>query len=238
LTSPATMAELNQSATMWSQLRQHAVVEYMHGDWECLLEHQANQRFYYNKATGASQWEPPQVTGDWMPAEHASVKVNDGNNHTGQVKVGEVWHEVRTPKGKNLYFFEANSGRSEWELPSGVVAVQEHGAALPSTPKGGKTFGFDNKAGNTASPSAIGPQAAKMWSVLRGRSKQVRHVGNWSEFLDEASNEVFYYNTSEGTCQWECPLELKIDYSGHVPLHGHAINDHHGGGASDYSITL
>ena len=52
LTSPATMAELNQSSSMWSELRSHAVVEYMHGDWECLLEHQANQRFYYNKSTG------------------------------------------------------------------------------------------------------------------------------------------------------------------------------------------
>ena len=46
------MAELNSSGKMWEQLRQNAVVEYMHGDWECLLEHQANQRFYYNKSTG------------------------------------------------------------------------------------------------------------------------------------------------------------------------------------------
>ena len=60
---------------------------------------------------------------------------------------GEVWHEVRTPKGKNLYFFEANSGRSEWELPVGVNVVKEHGQQhLPSTPKAGQSFGFDQDA--------------------------------------------------------------------------------------------
>ena len=204
--------------------------------------------------TGASQWEPPSVTGDWIPADHANVKINSGtssSNHPGQVKIGEVWHEVRTPKGKNLYFFEANSGRSEWELPSGVVAVKEHSAQLPSTPKAGSSFGFNNDTatnaaaggndGNngTSSAQVIAPQAAKMWSVLRARSKQVRHVDNWSEFLDEASNEVFYYNSETGSCSWECPKELKIDYSGHVPLHGHAHgNGSSSGGASEYSISL
>ena len=192
----------------------------------------SNQRFYYNKTTGASQWEPPQVTGDWTPAEHHSLKV--ASNHDGQVKVGEVWHEVRTPKGKNLYFFEANSGKSEWELPPGVTAVKEHGH-LPSTPKAGQSFGFDND--KTSSPKVVGTQAVKMWSVLRARAKQVRHVGDWSEFLDEASNEVFYYNSSTGTCQWECPPALKIDYSGHVPLHGHQPVTT-SAAASDYSITL
>ena len=86
-------------------------------------------------------------------------------------------------------------------------------------------------------PQKTVPQAAKMWSVLRARSKQVRHVGHWSEFLDEASNEVFFYNSSEGTCQWECPPELKIDYQGHVPLSGHHSAAAQSG-SSDYSITL
>ena len=86
-------------------------------------------------------------------------------------------------------------------------------------------------------PQKTVPQAAKMWSVLRARSKQVRHVGHWSEFLDEASNEVFFYNSSEGTCQWECPPELKIDYQGHVPLSGHHSTASQNG-SSDYSITL
>ena len=151
--------------------------------------------------------------------------------------IGEVWHEVRTPKGKNLYFFEANSGRSEWELPPGVTAVKEHSNThLPSTPKASQSFGFDqdNTKSDAGVTNAVGPQAAKMWSVLRARSKQVRHSGNWSEFLDEASNEVFFYNSAKGTCQWECPAELKIDYQGHVPLSDH----HNSSGGGDYSITL
>ena len=49
------------------------------------------------------------------------------------------------------------------------------------------------------------PAANKMWNILRERSKQVRHAGDWSELLDEASGEVFYYNASTGNSQWECP---------------------------------
>ena len=59
-------------------------------------------------------------------------------------KQAEVWHEVRTPKGKNLYFFEATTGRSEWTLPPGVKTVNEHGHLPPSTPKSGGGFGFGN----------------------------------------------------------------------------------------------
>ena len=55
---------------------------------ECLLEHQSNQRFYYNKATNASQWEPPQVTGDWIPAERHHLNVAS-SSHEGQVKIGK-----------------------------------------------------------------------------------------------------------------------------------------------------
>ena len=73
------------------------------------------------------------------------------------------------------------------------------------------------------------PQAAaKMWQVLRARSKQVRHSGDWSELLDEASNEVFYHNSRDGTFTWEIPAELKIGQPGSGAA----------GGGGDYSITL
>ena len=57
------------------------------------------------------------------------------------------------------------------ELPPGVTAVKEHGH-LPSTPKAGQSFGFDND--KTSSPKVVGTQAVKMWSVLRARAKQER----------------------------------------------------------------
>ena len=221
------MAQLQESSEMWAQMRTHAIIEYVQGDWQCLLEHTTNQRFYHDISTGKHQWEPPQLHGEWIPAGGQNT-MSVANN---QSKQPEVWHEVRTPKGKNLYFFEANSGRSEWTLPPGVSPVKEQGHLPPSTPKSGGGFGFNSP--NTADSgvaTSVEPQAAaKMWQVLRARSKQVRHNGDWSELLDEASNEVFYHNSRDGTFTWECPAALKLGQ------HGTANNSGAGG---DYSITL
>ena len=222
------MAQLGgESGKMWEELRLRAVVEYIQGTWQCLLEHQTNQRFYYDSSTGAHQWEPPSLAGEWQAATQDRVPIvpspKESQGPVTHAKQREVWHEVRTPKGKNLYFFEATSGRSEWTLPSGVTPIREHGHLPPSNP----TTVSAGAAGGAG--AAVEPQAAKMWQVLRSRSKQVRHVGDWSEFLDEASNEVFYYNSADGGCQWECPPELKVGAPGGVVP---------GGGAAEYSISL
>ena len=216
---------------MWAQMRKHAIIEYVQEDWHCLLEHTTNQRFYHNTLTGMHQWEPPQLHGEWIVASGRNM-LPVSEQVTGR-KQAEIWHEVRTPKGKNLYFFEANSGRSEWTLPPGVSTVKEQGHLPPSTPKSGGGFGFDsaatksNTSGNGQAAMSVEPQAAaKMWQVLRARSKQVRHSGDWSELLDEASNEIFYHNSRDGTFTWEIPPELK-----------HQVAKDSGVGG-DYSITL
>ena len=230
------MAQLQESSEMWSQMRQHAIIEYVQGDWQCLLEHTTNQRFYHDTSTGKHQWEPPQLHGEWIAA--GGQHVMSLPDQKVPSKQPEVWHEVRTPKGKNLYFFEATTGRSEWTLPNGVNTVKEHGHLPPSTPKSGGGFGFDspsatqgagNGGGGGSAAGYVEPQAAaKMWQVLRARSKQVRHSGDWSELLDEASNEVFYHNSRDGTFTWEIPAELKIGQPGSGAA----------GGGGDYSITL
>lgn len=93
------------------------------------------------------------------------------------VVAGEVWHEVRTPKGKNLYFFEANSGRSEWELPAGVNVVKEHGQQhLPSTPKAGQSFGFDQDA-------SAQEQVSEQWVCRCERCESVENVENVEDWF-------------------------------------------------------
>ena len=64
---------------------------------------------------------------------------------------------------------------------------------LPSTPKASNSV-----------------KAKKMWQVLRSRSKELRHVGDWSEFLDEQTGEHFFYNSRSGVSQWELPDTLKV----------------------------
>ena len=63
---------------------------------------------------------------------------------------------------------------------------------LPSTPKAGNAV-----------------KAKKMWQVLRSRSKAIRVEGNWTEFLDEQTGEYFFYNSVNGTSQWEMPDAMK-----------------------------
>ena len=49
-----------------------------------------------------------------------------------------------------------------------------------------------------------------MWQVLRSRSKAIRVEGNWTEFLDEQTGEHFFYNSVNGTSQWEMPEVMKV----------------------------
>ena len=85
------MAQLGgESAKMWEELRSRAVVEYIQGTWQCLLEHQTNQRFYYDSSTGAHQWEPPSLAGEGQDVDD----VGDHGQDCGAGGVG-YGHEVR-----------------------------------------------------------------------------------------------------------------------------------------------
>ena len=89
---------------------------------------------------------------------------------------------------------------------------------MPSTPKAGNAV-----------------KAKKMWQVLRSRSKAIRVEGNWTEFLDEQTGEYFFYNSVNGTSQWEMPDSMKNTSSTTTAI---ANNNNSSGGGGSYAIDI
>ena len=186
---------------LWSVLVKRAERQRTSGEWGEMLDSQTGEKFYYNETTGTAQWEVPN---DWVnPGQHqqalqqqASTTATTGNNnaiHTN--KHGKRWEPIATPKGKNLYYYDWHTGHSQWEKPDALKSPEPtESHVLPSNDK--------DKTMSELSESQ------QLWDALRHRSKTQRIQGDWLEMLDPHSQERFYYNTSNGTSQWEMPKSL------------------------------
>ena len=220
LPSTPNSSDVERTKRLWKVVLNRSRVVEVRSGWAQMHDDVTQEMFFHHSTNGISQWERPT---DFDSAGAA----NDAQQMTYHGSPGEAnkskWQPVATPKGKNLYFWNSETGESQWErpaeLPENKPAVSlgttgnthnKH-EVLPSTPKAGNAV-----------------KAKKMWQVLRSRSKEIRVIGVWSEFLDEQTGEHFFYNSRSGVSQWELPESLKVAQANaklHSSQHGNAGND-------------
>ena len=114
-----------------------------------------------------------------------SLLPGNGNQH-------RKWEPIATPTGKNLYWYNWQSGESQWEKPAELENQPTTNALpLPSTPKT-----KDYK------------QAHDLWGILLKRSNVVAVKGEWQQMKDSQTGEHFYHNPTQMISQWELPKIL------------------------------
>jgi hypothetical protein len=174
-----TMSELSESQQLWDSLRTRSKTARIQGDWLEMVDPHSQEVFYYNTASGSSQWEMPSLPGHWGPAHVASHNMPRS----------DVWEPVMTPKGRVLYYYNKTTGAAQRKIPEGFDAhTSSQGEHLPSTPA-----------------SADVPRAKRLWKVVLNRSRVIATSGGWAKMLDDATQEEFYHHSGEGISQWEAP---------------------------------
>ena len=141
--------------------------------------------------------------------QHDSI-ANGGTGTTTQ-----TWEALTTPMGKHMYWYNWSNGESQWEKPKECLNVSDSQLGhrvMPATPKGGGGFGSntvnsDNTNNGTAEQQSqpVVDKASDLWESLKARSKTINVWTVWQEYQDSRTNELFYYNQTLQSYQWDQP---------------------------------
>ena len=201
---------------LWTVILQRSTTQKTVSDWAELRDSTTGEIFYHCGRTEVSQWEVPDAFRHEIATQNEggkAVHFSAAETHTSSND--HPWEAVKTPKGRNIYFWNRNTGESQWEHPDPskqIVPVPSNGNETQDGhyPQQQQQQQQQQEQILTATPDAVNaPQAKKMWSALRSRSKAVRHEGTWSEMVDDTSGETFYYDSATGNSQWEAPQIFK-----------------------------
>ena len=125
--------------------------------WQEVVD-ESGQPYFWNEATGASQWEAPLAQD---PAGFAPTSLLPG------------WQQVFDENGHQFYFNDA-TGESQWEAPTQTLPARPGGqAALPDgwvtgiDEASGETFYYNQQTGDSqwAAPTHQGAQGVLCWNL-------------------------------------------------------------------------
>jgi hypothetical protein len=85
----------------WGMKRTKSMRLRKFGDWEELKEEESGKIFFYNKATGVSQWNPP-------------AEFSEQGDH---IKTLGDWEELKDETSGKMYFYNKATGVTQWEMP-------------------------------------------------------------------------------------------------------------------------
>ncbi|KAK1939146.1 Rho GTPase-activating protein 27 [Phytophthora citrophthora] len=94
-------------------------------------------------------------------------------------EVNSRWERYVDSTTSKSYYFNPSTNETRWTAPAGEDRGIISSRATPTTPH---------------STAGTAPDAAV-----------TRQSKLWQEFLDEASGQLYYYNTKTGECSWELP---------------------------------
>jgi len=84
-------------------------LEELPAGWTSGIDQGSGQTYYYNEATGASQWEPPQASTQPLPAG---------------------WTSGMDEASGATYYFNENTGEAQWDPPVGDVISASGGSGV------------------------------------------------------------------------------------------------------------
>ena len=212
-------AEQNKEKRLWHILLERAKVVTSSGDWTEYVDPQSNEQFFWNSAMEVGQWHRPETfassssQGLANAREASTVAKNNMTPPQQQSRRSQrqkKWEPVATPKGRNLYWWNSDTGESQWERPDEVSPAQAaaHAAhVLPATHES-----------NTMSELT---EVNQLWVTLRSRATVEAINGDWHRMNDPHTGERFYWNAVTDASQWKEP---EISGKWLDPSHTDAVN--------------
>jgi len=154
--------------------------------WETQQDEEGNT-YYYNAATGETQWEKPEEidAGDEEPqVKTEEPKVNAEERPPNvDPKQGPKW-EAQTDEEGNTYYYNAATGETQWEKPDIELKAGDEGPKVKENEDKESTLQEDSK------------------------QEEAKHKEEtkWVALTDE-EGRTYYYNQDTEATQWDEPAE-------------------------------
>jgi hypothetical protein len=122
-------------------------------------------------------------------------------------KMGSVWEPRKDEASNSTYYYNTETGQSQWERPEDFVDPSPSTIASPS-------IAMTQFRAVDPSPSPAPAQGAKPQGPSADTSPQpvdasaasvASTVSDWQKVWDDNQKAYYYYNTKSGTSQWEPP---------------------------------
>lgn len=156
--------------------------------WQELVDEKGNT-YYCNMETGESCWEkPPDFEDTWLAENKEvftarSIRLRDINSE---------WQELVDPETKYTYYWNAKTGEARWSLPPEETAVVGNEGLEQETP-----------IEETAVSTAESFQEVEEDGKVNGQDGAPEEAQvEWTEHVDEASGEKYFYNNFTGESIW------------------------------------
>jgi hypothetical protein len=227
-----------------SSLRTHA---HLH-KWIPKHDPSSGKTYYFNAETGTSQWEEPDEVRDAREADEKGEvdflrAFTQGGAITSRMRRQSVaveskgnWTVMRDPKSKCVFYYNSETGVSQWNQPPGFEATGPSRRArrrsvvigrngqweLMRDPVSHRTF-YHNRELNKSQwhkPAGFGDdvhdgETASRSSRLRPskdlpeRGILIAQSGDWKLILDPDSERVSYHNEFFEEARWDMPAEFE-----------------------------
>lgn len=184
--------------------------------WEIWKDEATGADFYYSKDTGESRWSPP------FGMNLASTPKGKDNKHVlhfDQASSASVpWYICEDDHG-NVFYANANTGESVWELPPGFITLKSslHSSWEALEADDGSIYYYNHETGEVSYEDKVVRYSEHELSVsvqssneeLEMPTKSPIPTGNsaWEVLEDEEGNP-YYHDTLSGQTTWSLPREM------------------------------
>eukprot|EP00526_Cylindrotheca_closterium_P004161 CAMPEP_0113637722 /NCGR_PEP_ID=MMETSP0017_2-20120614/19755_1 /TAXON_ID=2856 /ORGANISM="Cylindrotheca closterium" /LENGTH=4255 /DNA_ID=CAMNT_0000548783 /DNA_START=113 /DNA_END=12880 /DNA_ORIENTATION=+ /assembly_acc=CAM_ASM_000147 len=185
------------------------------GDWIESVDEASGQTYFYNTVTGETSWEKPteliqvddEVDED-QADDGADNDIDDApptntENDDEQEEGNELpanWIEAVDESSGQTYYYNTETQETVWEKP---VSTSSEGAdeiadkeKLPAEEAEGEVHD-----GNVDGP----PPADDEAEMIQEEQNDNELPLDWTEVVDEASGQIYYYNSATQETSWEKP---------------------------------
>lgn len=187
--------------------------------WVQLYDEKSNAPYYYNTETWTVSWDPPSdmAYDDFNEAESQRQALDDYyrqldgeiEQKSGDNSYQSDWIEQYDESSQSVYFYNQATGESVWDRPAELAVTQSaeysadqtYSADIPQVGDmyDGEYFQNDDYQGQ--------------YYTENGEYDYNADPAYWTANTDEASGQVYYYNSATQATQWDIPacFEQQVD---------------------------
>jgi len=186
----------------WTMRRaQSKQVMQLNDEWEEYYDNDQQSPFYYNKRTGACQWERPEAFKNGVSEHgHGSARTDSSSNseqwnlrreNSVQVLAVGDWQIYRDPATDRTFYYNSKTQKSQWEAPNDAGLTP-----VPQTPDAFKA---------TTPATTPGPREHHRPHPSHPESRKSK----WERHEDAQSGKSYYYNNDTKESRWQRPDEFE-----------------------------